>query len=199
MTAVTPVRVTIVSTVWMPTRSFLADLESGLPLESGPRSSSAAGCADLSWSALKCTLSAAEEAARQLHLCVAWVSEESQKDYDAWNAAKKNDDLFGPLRPASRQQHQDTTAAVYAAPPAVHADFNRNQSTSLPDAQQRPEPLNPPPTHGRTSLTDVAVDRTSRWEDFKCSPKQPQYTTVAKQAQQEVAAPSDAAVLGSHS
>lgn len=180
----------------MPTRSFLADLESGLPLESGPRSSSAAGCADLSWSALKYTLSAAEEAARQLHLCVAWVSEESQKDYDAWNAAKKDDDLFGPLRPAS---HQDITTAIYAAAPAVHADFSRNQLTSLPDAQQRPESLNPPPNHGRTNLTDDAEARTSAptcWEDFKCSPTQPQYTTVAAQAQQKVAGSSDAAVPG---
>lgn len=184
----------------MPTRSFLADLESGLPLETGPKSFSAAGCADFSWSALKCTLSVAEEAARQLHLCVAWVSEESQKDYDAWNAAKKDDDLFGPLRPASRQQHKEPNLAVYAAPPGIHADFNRTQLTSVPDAQQRAEPLKQPATHRRASLTNEAEDRSSNpplWEEFKCSPTQLQYTAVAHQAQQQAASP-DAAGAGSH-
>lgn len=178
----------------MPTRSFLADLESGLPLESGPRSSSTAGCANLSWSALRCTLSLAEEAARQLHLCVAWVSKESQKDYDAWNAAKKDDDLFGPLRPASRQHDVEPTAAAYAAAPAVHADFSRSQLTSLSDAQQRPEPLNPSGVPRHTTPADGAEVNTSAssplWEDFRCSPTQPQHIAMAKQAQQ-AASPSD--------
>lgn len=172
----------------MPTRSFLADLESGLPLESGPRSRSTAGCADLSWSALRCTLSIAEEAARQLHLCVAWVSEESQKDFDAWNAAKKDDDLFGPLRPASRQHDVEPTVVAYAAAPAVHADFSRGQLTNLSDAQQRPEPLNSSGVPRRTNPADDADFNPSAssplWEDFKCSPTQPQHSATAKQAQQ---------------
>ena len=183
----------------MPTRSYLADLESGLPLEGEPQSSSTAGCADLSWSALRCILSIVEEAARQLHLCVAWVSEESQRDYDAWNAAKKDDDLFGPLRPASRQQHHDTTVAAYAAAPGVHAEFSRTQLTSLTHAAQQPESLKTSAALLHTD--DDAKDRTSPsspvWEDFKCSPTQPQYSAVAKQAQQ-AASPSGAAVAGSH-
>lgn len=181
----------------MPTRSFLADLESGLPLESGPRSKSPAGCADISWSALRCTLSVAEEAARQLHLCVAWVSEESQRDYDAWNAAKKDDDLFGPLRPATRN-HTDTTVVACAAAPGVQADFSRSQLTNLSDTQQRPEPLKPSGAHQHT---DDAENNTSAssplWADFKCSPTQPQHSVMAKQAQQ-ASSPSDAAVGGSH-
>lgn len=184
----------------MPTRSFLADLESGLSLESGPRSSSTAGCADLSWSALRCTLSIAEEAARQLHLCAAWVSEESQKDFDAWNAAKKDDDLFGPLRPASRQHNVDPTAAAYAAAPAIHADFSRTQLTNLPDAQQRPELFKPSGVHRHTTRADDAKGITSAssplWEDFKCSPTQPQHSAMAKQAQQ--AASPSIVVKGSH-
>lgn len=174
----------------MPTRNFLTDLESGLPLESGPRSSSKVGCADLSWSALRCTLSIAEEAARQLHLCVAWVSEESQKDFDAWNAAKKDDDLFGPLRPASRQHDVEPTVAAYAAAPSVHADFSRSQLTNLSDAQQRPEPTKPSGVPRQATRADDAQDNTSApsplWEDFKCSPTQPQHTATAKPAQQAV-------------
>lgn len=179
----------------MPTRSFLADLESGLPLESGPRSISSVGCADISWSALRCTLSAAEEAARQLHLCVAWVSEESQRDYDAWNAAKKDDDLFGPLRPASRN-HTDTTVAACAAAPGVQADFSRSQLTNLSDAQ--PEPLKPSGAHRHTDdAENNTSDSSPLWEDFKCSPTQPQHSITAKQAQQ-AGSPSDAAMEGNH-
>lgn len=181
----------------MPTRSFLADLECGLPLENGPRSKSPVGCADISWSALRCTLSVAEEAARQLHLCVAWVSEESQRDYDAWNAAKKDDDLFGPLRPASRN-HTDTTVAACGAAPGVQADFSRSQQPNRSEAQQRPEPLKP---FGALRQTDDAENKTSAssplWEDFKCSPTQPQHSVMAKQAQQ-ASSPSDAAIEGSH-
>ena len=183
----------------MPTRSFLADLESGLPLESGSRSSSTAGCADLSWSALRCTLSIAEEAARQLHLCVAWVNEESQKDFDSWNAAKKDDDLFGPLRPASRQHNVDPTVAAYAAAPAVHADFSRTQLINLPDAQHWPEPFEPSGLHRHPTLADAEGSTSASsplWEDFKCSPTQPQHSAMAKQAQQ-AASPANV-VKGSH-
>lgn len=180
----------------MPTRSFLADLESGLPDEIGSRSTSPVGCADISWSALRCTLSVAEEAARQLHLCVAWVSEESQRDYDAWNAAKKDDDLFGPLRPATRNQ-SDTTVVAYAAAPGVQADFSRSQLTNLSDAQQRPEPLKPAGAHRHS---DGAENNTSAssplWADFKCSPTQPQHSVMAEEAQQ-ASSLSNAAIEGS--
>ena len=178
----------------MPTRSFVADLESGVPLQSGLRSSSTAGCADLSWSALRCTLSIAEEAARQLHLCVAWVREESQKDFDAWNAAKKDDDLFGPLRPASRQHDVGPTLAAYAAAPAVHADFSRSQLANLSDAQQRSEPLKASDVSRHTTRAGDAEDTSASshlWEDFKCSPTQPQHTPMVKPAQQATLSSSD--------
>ena len=159
----------------MPTRGFPADLESGLPLRSGSRSNATVGCADFSWTALKCTLSVAEEAARQLHLCVAWVSEESQKDYDAWNAAKKDDDLFGPLRPASKQSQQDNAAAA----PGIHADFSRNQLDNAQCTQQREELLNSP-----AALRCGSCASTPVWEDFRCSPTQLHYHTAADTAQQ---------------
>ncbi len=166
----------------MPTGRFVTDLESGLPSDTGPWSGAAVGCSDFSWSALRCTLAAAEEAARQLHLCVAWVSEESQRDFEAWNAAKKDDDLFGPLRPASKQQilhDSDASAPPYAAAPAVQGDFSRVQQALTPAAAVR-----------RISLTDEAEDRvivhSPVWEDFKCSPTQPQLGAITDHDQRAV-------------
>lgn len=170
----------------MPTTGFSADLESGLSLRSGPRSSAPVGCADVSWSALRCTLSVAEEAARQLHLCVAWVSEESQRDYDAWNAAKKDDDLFGPLRPASKQPKQ-VDAAAYAAAPRVHADFSRNHLDNGQGVQQQGGLFNSPDAPQHRTLTQDTIGGTCAsatvWEDFKCSPTQLQYHAPADTTQ----------------
>ena len=168
----------------MPTRGLSADLESGLPPQSGPLSGSAVGFADISWSALRCTLSVAEEAARQLQLCVAWVSEESQKDYDAWNAAKKDDDLFGPLRPAKKEQAARPTSAVaYAAPPGVQPEFSRSQLTNAQEIQQNAKAVRP--VVQRTGLTDGGADAilaaTSAWEDFRCSPTPLQHHSAADQ------------------
>ncbi len=183
----------------MPTGRVTTDLESGLPPDTGPWSGAGVGCADFSWSALRCTLAVAEEAARQLHSCVAWVSEESQKDYEAWNAAKKDDDLFGPLRPAPKQQHlraSESSAAApsYAAPPAVHADFSRSQQGAFtPDAQQRLEAHTASAAVRRISLTDDSGDKITHpspvWEDFRCSPTQPQYAKGTDQDQHNVTAP----------
>ncbi len=179
----------------MPTGRFVIDLESGLPSDTGPWSGAAVGCADFSWSALRCTLAAAEEAARQLHLCVAWVSEESQRDFEAWNAAKKDDDLFGALRPASKQQHlhdSDNSAPTYAAAPAVQGDFSRVQQALTPDAQQRLDVQKAAAAVRRISLTDEAEDRvivrSPVWEDFKCSPTQPQLGTITDHDQRAVSA-----------
>lgn len=168
----------------MPKGRFTTDLESGLPPDTGPWSGAGVGCADCSWSALRCTLAVAEEAARQLHLCVAWVSEESQRDFEAWNAAKKDDDLFGPLRPVSKQQNlQDNniSAPAYAAAPALQAEFSRLQQAVTPDAQQHVDVHKVAAAVPRISLNDVSADRFTAsspvWEDFKCSPTQPQYGT----------------------
>lgn len=178
----------------MPTGRFTTDLESGLPPDTGPWSGAGVGCADFSWSALRFTLSVAEEAARGLHLCVAWVSEESQRDYEAWNAAKKDDDLFGPLRPASKPQtlqSEDSFAGIlpYAtAAPAIHADFNRAQQASTSDSQQAVEFHKSSAAVRRTSLTDDLANRITTpppvWEDFRCSPTQPQHGAHLHQSQQ---------------
>ncbi|KAL0030370.1 hypothetical protein WJX77_012508 [Trebouxia sp. C0004] len=177
----------------MPTGRFVTDLESGLPSDTGPGSGAAVGCADVSWSALRCTLAAAEEAARQLHLCVAWVSEESQRDFEAWNAAKKDDDLFGPLRPAFKQQRfhdSDSSAPPCAAAPAVQGEFSRVQQALTPDAQQRLDVHKAAAAVRRISLTDEADDSfivaSSVWEDFKCSPTQPRLGAVTDHDQRVV-------------
>lgn len=168
---------------WMPKGHFTTDLESGLPADTGPWSGAGVGCADCSWSALRCTLAVAEEAARQLHLCVAWVSEESQRDFEAWSAAKKDDDLFGPLRPAPKQQNlQDNniSAPAYAAAPALQAEFSRLQQAVTPNAQPCVDVHKVTAAVLRISLDDESGDRFTAsspvWEDFKCSPTQPQHS-----------------------
>ena len=162
----------------MPVERFTADLESGVTPDSGPWSHSSVGCADLSWSALRCTLGVAEEAARNLYSCVAWASAESQKDFEAWTAAKKDDDLFSPLRPprqAQVLQANDSSAVVATlAAPALQADFGRVDKASKNDAAFQPEAHKVAAALRRNSFKEDPLKRNTGsaaiWEDFRCSP-----------------------------
>ena len=170
----------------MPLERFTADLESGLTPDSGPWSHSSVGCADLSWSALRCTLGVAEEAARNLYSCVAWASAESQKDFEAWTAAKKDDDLFSPLRP-SRQaqvlQANDNSAVVSTlAAPTLQTDFSRTDKASTNDAAFQPEAHKVAAALRRCSFKEDTLKHNTAsaavWEDFRCSPARLEPTAV---------------------